>query len=422
MVEEAAPRATGRIRAAQPPRPSATTGRRLGDVPPTEAARIRTGIEELDHVLGGGLVRGSLVLVGGEPGIGKSTLVLQLSGHLAAAGRPTIYVSAEESPAQVRLRADRLAVDCDAVELLGETALDVILDTLEARRPELAVIDSIQTVWVDTVDGAPGNVSQVRECASRLQRWAKSSGCALFLVGHVTKGGGIAGPRMLEHVVDTVLYFEGEHTLDHRILRATKNRFGSVDEVGVFRMTGSGLDEVANPSALFLDAGELHPPGSATTALMEGTRPLLVEVQGLAAKAGYGTPQRVANGLDPRRLALLLAVLERRAGVAFSSLDVFLNVVGGLRLQETASDLAIAAALVSSVYDRPLRPHSVLIGELGLGGEVRPVGKLERRLAEAAQLGLTTAFVSARSSPPRGAMLEVVPVRSASDLLERAFV
>jgi DNA repair protein RadA/Sms len=398
-----------------------TPGRRIADIPVAETSRLSSGIQELDYVLGGGIVPGSLVLVGGEPGIGKSTLVLQLSGRLAARGLPVVYVSAEESPAQIRLRADRLADPCDAVELLGETSLDIILESVTARRPALVVIDSIQTVWVEELEGAPGSVGQVRECASRLMRWAKESGSAVFLVGHVTKGGGIAGPKTLEHIVDTVLYFEGENTLDHRILRATKNRFGSVDEIGVFRMTGTGLEPVENPSALFMNPDELHPSGSATTALMEGTRPLLVEVQALATKAGFGTPQRVANGLDPRRLALLLAVMEKRATVPFSQLDVFLNVVGGLRLQETASDLAIAAALASTVFDRPLASRSVFVGELGLGGEVRPVGQLDRRLSEAAQLGLTTAFVSARSAIPRGSPLHVVGVRSVGELLERMF-
>ena len=423
MVEEAAPRepAKRRLSARREVSAPLTPGRRIADIPLTDTARLPSGIQELDYVLGGGIVPGSLVLVGGEPGIGKSTLVLQLSGRLAARGIPVVYVSAEESPAQIRLRADRLADPCDAVELLGETSLDVILESVSARRPALVVIDSIQTVWVEDLEGAPGNVGQVRECASRLMRWAKESGSAVFLVGHVTKGGGIAGPKTLEHIVDTVLYFEGENTLDHRILRATKNRFGSVDEIGVFRMTGTGLDPVENPSALFMNADELHPSGSAITALMEGSRPLLVEVQALATKAGFGTPQRVANGLDPRRLALLLAVLEKRAAVPFSQLDVFLNVVGGLRLQETASDLAIVAALASSVFDRPLAQRSVFVGELGLGGEVRPVGQLDRRLSEAAQLGLTTAFVSARSAIPRGASLRVVGVRSVGELLERMF-
>ncbi|MFN8582857.1 MAG: DNA repair protein RadA [Gemmatimonadaceae bacterium] len=337
------------------PRASSAAVRRIADIPGTETSRVSSGIQELDYVLGGGIVPGSLVLVGGEPGIGKSTLVLQLSASLAARGMRVLYVSAEESPAQIRLRAERLEETCRDVALLGETSLDQILATATDERPALMVIDSIQTVYTEDLEGAPGNVGQVRECASRLMRWAKSSGCAVFLVGHVTKGGGIAGPKTLEHIVDTVLYFEGEHSLDHRVLRATKNRFGSVDEIGVFRMTARGLEAVENPSAMFVNMEDPHPSGSATAALMEGTRPLLVEIQGLATTAGFGTPQRVANGLDPRRFALLLAVLEKRASVPFSQLDVFLNVVGGLRLQETASDLAIAAAMASSVYDRAIR-------------------------------------------------------------------
>jgi DNA repair protein RadA/Sms len=272
------------------------------------------------------------------------------------------------------------------------------------------------------LEGAPGNVGQVRECAARLMRYAKSSGAAVIVVGHVTKGGGIAGPKTLEHIVDTVLYFEGEGTADHRVLRATKNRFGSVDEIGVFRMTEQGLTGVGNPSALFLGDREHRASGSATAALIEGTRPILVEVQALAAKAGFGTPQRVSTGFDARRLALLLAVLDKRTGVSFASLDVFVNVVGGLRMQEPAGDLSVAAALASSVYDRPLGPDTVFVGEVGLGGEIRPVSQTERRLAEAAQLGFRTAFVAARSTSDRNpAGLQVIAVESLQALFGRLF-
>jgi DNA repair protein RadA/Sms len=263
------------------------------------------------------------------------------------------------------------------------------------------VIDSIQTIYSSELEGAAGNVGQVRECAARLMRFAKESGCAVFIVGHVTKGGGVAGPKTLEHIVDTVLYFEGDGSLDFRVLRATKNRFGSVDEIGVFRMTSSGLEGVDNPSALFMGDGVLS-SGTAVTALIEGSRPVLVEIQALAAKAGYGTPQRVANGVDPRRLALLLAVLEKRSGLPVSQLDVFVNVAGGLRLTEPAGDLAIAAAIASSVYDVPLPRESVFIGELGLGGEIRTVSQAERRLAEAAQLGMKVAYVGSRGAANRG--------------------
>jgi len=285
----------------------------------------------------------------------------------------------------------------------------------------MLVVDSIQTMFTADLEGAPGNVGQVRECAARLMRFAKESGTAVVVVGHVTKGGGIAGPKALEHIVDTVLYFEGESTLDHRVLRATKNRFGSVDEIGVFRMTEAGLQPVENPSELFLGDRDVVASGSAVTSLLEGTRPVLVEVQALAAKAGFGTPQRVATGFDGRRLALLLAVLEKRAGLGFGQLDVFLNVVGGLRLQEPAGDLAVATALASSVFDKALGHELVFIGELGLGGEIRPVSQTERRLAEAANLGLKRAYVSARSRNVKVREMEVVPVATISDVFRKLF-
>ncbi|MCX5755227.1 MAG: DNA repair protein RadA [Gemmatimonadetes bacterium] len=393
---------------------------RVGDVSGSESTRIKTGIAEFDFVLGGGIVPGSLVLVGGEPGIGKSTILLQVAAELEARGSSTLYVSGEESPLQVKLRADRLGASAGRVSLLGETMLETVLATAEANPPVVMIIDSIQTIFTGDLEGAPGNVGQVRECAARLMRFAKERGVAVLLIGHVTKGGGIAGPKTLEHIVDTVLYFEGESSLDHRVLRATKNRFGSVDEIGVFRMTEGGLVPVENPSALFLGNREgHHASGSAITALIEGTRPVLVEVQALAAKAGFGTPQRVTTGFDGRRLALLLAVLERRAGISFSSLDVFLNVVGGARLQEPAGDLAVAAALASSVHDKPTDAHAVFIGEVGLGGEVRPVSQVERRLAEAEKMGMRTAYVATRSVParvPRG--LKVIGLGTLNDLFK----
>jgi len=290
------------------------------------------------------------------------------------------------------------------------------------RAPAVLIVASIQTGFTADLDGAPGNVGQVRECAARLMRFAKESGTAVLVVGHVTKGGGIAGPKTLEHIVDTVLYFEGESSLDHRVLRATKNRFGSVDEIGVFRMTERGLVPVANPSELFLGDRELASSGSAVTALLEGTRPVLVEVQALAAKAGFGTPQRVATGYDGRRLALLLAVLDKRAGISFAQLDVFLNVVGGLRMQEPSGDLAVTAALASSVYDRSLPSGALFVGEVGLGGEVRPVSQTERRLAEASNLGLGVAYLAERAVPRRApAGLQVIGVRTIADLFARLF-
>jgi DNA repair protein RadA/Sms len=321
------------------------------------------------------------------------------------------------------LRADRLDETAGDVELLAETNLETVIGTAVALAPDVLIVDSIQTLFTSDLEGAPGNVGQVRECAARLMRFAKESGTTVFVVGHVTKGGGIAGPKTLEHIVDTVLYFEGESSLDHRILRATKNRFGSVDEIGVFRMTERGLEAVANPSELFLGDRLSAASGSAVTALLEGTRPILIEVQALATKAGFGTPQRVSTGFDARRLALLLAVLEKRAGLSFGQLDVFLNVVGGVRVQEPAGDLAVAAALASSVYDRAIPVDAVFIGELGLGGEIRPVSQVERRVAEATNMGMKRVFVSERSMPKRaGAGTNgLVPVRTVHDLFQRLF-
>lgn len=395
---------------------------RLRDVRGSESERWRTGLGEFDFVLGGGIVPGSMVLVGGEPGIGKSTLLLQIAARMQHEGRSALYVSGEESPLQVKLRSDRLDESAADVMLLSETLLETVIATGTANAPDVMIVDSIQTVFTQDLEGAPGNVGQVRECAARLMRFAKESGTATFVVGHVTKGGGIAGPKTLEHIVDTVLYFEGESTLDHRILRATKNRFGSVDEIGVFRMTQGGLVAVANPSELFLGDRTSTASGSAVTALLEGTRPVLVEIQALAAKAGYGTPQRVATGYDGRRLALLLAVLDKRAGLNFSQLDVFLNVVGGVRLTEPSGDLAVAAALASSVYDRALPRDAVFLGEVGLGGEIRPVSQTERRLAEAAKMGMRTAFLAERGVPKRSvADIRAVPVRTIRELFERTF-
>ena len=399
---------------------AATT--RLRQVVGSEAARVRTGLDEFDFVLGGGIVPGSMVLVGGEPGIGKSTILLQVAARVNERGGSALYVTGEESPLQVKLRADRLGEGSGDVELLSETLLETVLATASARAPSVMIVDSIQTVFTADLEGAPGNVGQVRECAARLMRFAKESGTAVIVVGHVTKGGGIAGPKTLEHIVDTVLYFEGDSALDHRVLRATKNRFGSVDEIGVFRMSETGLSPVANPSELFLGDRLTTASGSAVTALLEGTRPVLVEVQALAAKAGFGTPQRVATGYDGRRLALLLAVLDKRAGLPFAQLDVFLNVVGGIRMQEPAGDLAVAASLASSVYDRALPADAVFLGEVGLGGEIRPVSQSERRLAEAAKMGMTTAYLSDRGVPRRSAAgIRAVGIRTVGDLFGSLF-
>lgn len=393
---------------------------KLRDVKGSEARRWKTAIAEFDFVLGGGIVPGSMILIGGEPGIGKSTLLLQVAGELENAGHSTLYASGEESALQVKLRADRLGGTAADVALLSETNLETILTTASSVAPAVLIVDSIQTIFTADLEGAPGNVGQVRECAARLMRYAKESGTTVFVVGHVTKGGGIAGPKTLEHIVDTVLYFEGEGSVDHRILRATKNRFGSVDEIGVFRMTSHGLDPIANPSELFVGERGARVSGSALTALLEGSRPLLVEVQALAAKAGYGTAQRVSTGFDGKRLALLLAVLEKRAGLPFGLLDVFINIVGGIRINEPSADLAVAAALASTVQDRPLPVDSAFVGEIGLGGEVRPVSQTDRRIAEAANMGLKRIYVAKRGSSGRHASgIEVRTVESVSDLFSQ---
>ena len=419
MVEEAVAKGKGRMGGWTDRRivPSAHPPIRLSAVSGETVERWRTGIDEFDFVLGGGVVPASVVLVGGEPGIGKSTLLLQVAARLEAAGIATLYVSGEESPQQLRMRASRLTEDAGAVQVLGETHLESVLHHAAAARARVVFLDSIQTTYTEELEGAPGNVGQVRECAARLMRFAKEAGPAVFLVGHVTKGGGIAGPRTLEHIVDTVLYFEGEPTLDHRILRAVKNRFGSVDEIGVFRMTATGLEPVPDPAATFLAGRHTGVSGSAVTALMEGTRPMLVEVQALASKAGFGTPQRVATGLDQRRLAVLLAVLERRGALPVAALDVFVNVTGGVRLLEPSSDLAVLAALVSSVHDRPAPADALFLGEVGLGGEVRPVAGLERRLAEAERQGFTRVFLSSRSKVAAG--LQVVAIEHVGELARR---
>ncbi|HSJ33013.1 MAG TPA: DNA repair protein RadA [Longimicrobiales bacterium] len=394
----------------------------LEDVTGGETLRWSTGMRELDFVLGGGVVPGSIVLVGGEPGIGKSTLLLQAAARLHAGGRSTLYVSGEESAAQVRMRADRLTESAGQVTFLGETRLESILESMSRQRPDALFVDSIQTVYSDDIDGAAGNVTQVRECAARLQRFAKQSGAAVFLIGHVTKGGSVAGPKTLEHIVDTVLYFEETGQLDHRVLRSTKNRFGAAEEIGVFRMTARGLEPVLNPSELFLQDRTSGVSGTAVAAVIEGTRPLLVEVQALCTRASYGAPQRVTTGFDRQRLALLLAVLEKRAGIDFSALDVFVNVVGGVRIVETASDAALVAALASSVYDRGLNATSVFLGEAGLGGELRPIGQIERRLAEASRMGFERAYVPARAvSAAKQTNIEVTGVNTVGELIAQLF-
>ncbi|MAM61165.1 DNA repair protein RadA [Maritimibacter sp. UBA3975] len=371
----------------------------LSDLSSTEAPPPRTesGVAEFDRVLGGGLVPASAVLVGGDPGIGKSTLLLQAAAHFARAGLKTLYVSGEEASAQVRMRAQRLGLADAPVKLAAETNLRDILTTLEEERPGLAIIDSIQTMWADNVDSAPGSVSQVRAAAHELVTFAKRRGMAVILVGHVTKEGQIAGPRVVEHMVDTVLYFEGERGHQFRILRAVKNRFGPADEIGVFEMTGGGLAEVANPSALFLSDRDEPAPGAAVFAGIEGTRPVLVEFQCLVAPSPLSQPRRSVLGWDGGRLAMILAVLEARCGIPFAGLDVYLNVAGGMRVGEPAADLAVACALLSAREDVAIPRDTVVFGEISLSGALRPVGQTENRLKEAQKLGFTSAIAPARS-------------------------
>jgi len=361
---------------------------RLGDVQVAEAARLATGVPELDRVLGGGLVPASLVLLGGEPGVGKSTLLLSALGAVARRGRDALLVTGEESVAQVRLRAERLG-GTDEVRILAETELDAVCATLEREKPAVCVIDSVQTLYAGELGSAPGSVAQVREAASRLLRVAKQSGVATVLVGHVTKDGAVAGPRVLEHLVDCVLQFEGDRYHAHRILRATKNRFGSTNELGVFEMTASGLVGVPDPSALFgrTRAGEV---GAAVAVALEGTRPLLLEVQALVSRTDLAMPRRVGTGVDPKRLAMIVAVLGRHAGVPLGAADVFVNVAGGVRIDEPGADLAVALAIASAARSVPLREGMASFGELGLTGRLREAAQAERRLAECTKLGVVT--------------------------------
>ncbi|WBQ14024.1 DNA repair protein RadA [Hyphomonadaceae bacterium BL14] len=387
----------------------------LGSETP-DPPRLVTGIDELDRVAGGGLVPGSAILVGGDPGIGKSTLLLQAAARLAYAGASTVYISGEEAAGQVRRRARRLGLADSPVRLAAETSLEVILDGLRKESPDVAVLDSIQTLWSDQLAAAPGTVAQVRACAQELVRFAKKRNTVVVLVGHVTKDGQIAGPRVVEHMVDAVLYFEGERTHQFRILRAVKNRFGPADEIGVFEMAESGLQEVSNPSALFLDGRGANTSGAAVFAGMEGTRPVLTEIQALVAPAAFGTPRRAVVGWDSGRLAMVLAVLEARCGLGFGGRDVYLNVAGGLKIAEPAADLAVAAALISSFLDTPLPGDGVVFGEIALSGDVRPVGRTEARLKEAAKLGFNRALAPQGAD---GAGLRIDSVDTVQALVRR---
>ena len=392
----------------------------LADAPAERIDRIPTGLVELDRVTGGGIVPGSALLIGGEPGIGKSTLLLQVAAAFAMAGRHAIYFTGEEAATQLRLRAERLGLAEAPVAIACETNLSNILATLaESRPPDLVIVDSIQTLWADGIEAAAGTVSQVRAATQMLVRLAKTRGPALLLVGHITKDGQIAGPKVIEHMVDTVLYFEGDRGHAFRILRATKNRFGATDEIGVFEMAASGLREIANPSELFLGERLASSPGSAVFAGMEGSRPILVEIQALVVPSGLGTPRRAVVGWDANRLAMLLAVLDARSGISFSQHDVYLNVAGGLRITEPAADLAAAAALLSSISNLALGPYEVYFGEISLSGAVRPAGHMASRLKEARKLGFKRAVLPAAGElDTSGLQLTLSRVAHVADLAE----
>jgi DNA repair protein RadA/Sms len=394
----------------------------LAEVQVTEEDRLRCGIGELDRVLGGGVVPGSLTLIGGDPGIGKSTLLLQAVDRLAASGT-ALYVTAEESTRQVKLRGDRLGVSAANLYLLAETALESVLERVRELKPAFLVVDSIQTIFTAALESAPGSVSQVRECAARLMQLAKGEGVPTFIVGHVTKDGAIAGPRMLEHLVDTVLYFEGDPGHPYRILRAVKNRFGSTNEIGVFAMNEAGLQEVANPSELFLAERPIGAAGSAVVPSLEGSRPILVELQALVSGSSLGNPRRTTMGIDHNRVSLLVAVLEKKVGLSLLAQDIFLNVAGGVRLVEPAVDLGVLAALASSHRNRPLPARTILFGEVGLAGEVRAVSRPELRIKEAARLGFDRCLLPAGNlknlERPQG--MRLLGVRSAEEALDQLF-
>lgn len=431
MVEEIIPAAMPSKGSARGLTSAVSQPRRLSEVSGDAEERLMLPMNEFARVLGGGVVPGSIVLVGGDPGIGKSTLVLQMAAEMAKQGR-VLYVSGEESERQIRMRALRLLKPVDGGEpsvpeelyLVTETNLDVILNHVATVKPTLLIVDSIQTVYLPGLESTAGSVTQVRECAARLRELAKSSGMAVFIIGHVTKEGVIAGPRVLEHIVDTVLYLEGDRFLSFRLLRSVKNRFGATSEVGVFEMRERGMIEVSNPSEAFLAERMVNAPGSAIAVTMEGTRPLLVEVQGLTSPSNLGNPRRTPNGVDINRLLLIVAVLTRRLGLRLADQDVFANVVGGLRIEEPAADLALAAAITSSLKDLPVRADAVLIGEIGLSGELRRVGHMATRLNEAAKLGFKVAIVPRRISKaePLPDNIQIQEARSLREALNLALL
>lgn len=384
---------------------------RLDEVEVGEEPRIVTGINEFDRVLGGGIMPGSIILVGGDPGVGKSTLMAQMCVGLGE--RSILYVTGEESLRQIKLRADRLNVSASGLRLMAETNLDLIVRSIRDMSPDVAIVDSIQTTYQPEIESAPGSVTQVRECTAVLMQLAKSSGVAIFVVGHVTKEGAIAGPKVLEHMVDTVLQFEGERTHLYRILRTAKNRYGSTNEIGVFEMGEQGLVEVANPSSVFLSERSYGSSGSVVTATMEGTRPILVEAQALVTPTSYGVPQRSATGFDYKRLQMLLAVLEKRLGLGLGQYDVFVNIAGGVRVDDPAVDMAVASAIVSSFRDIPADSQTVVVGEIGLGGEIRTVAQVDQRIAEAAKLGFKS-FVLPGSNTRKATRREGIELKGVS--------
>lgn len=395
-----------------------TTVQSLGEVAAEDYPRVPSGSAELDRVLGGGLVPGAVILLGGDPGIGKSTLLLQTMGDLAAKSK-VLYVSGEESAQQIALRGKRLGVELKDVRLLTEIQLEKVQNAMAGEKPQIAVIDSIQTLYSENLQSAPGSVAQVRECAAQLTRYAKQNNVTLLMIGHVTKEGALAGPRVLEHIVDTVLYFEGDTHSSFRLIRAFKNRFGAVNELGVFAMTDKGLREVTNPSAMFLSRHEAAVPGTCVLVTQEGSRPLLVEIQALVDSAQGVSPRRLSVGLEQNRLAMLLAVLHRHAGLTSSDQDVFINAVGGVRISEPAADLAVLLAIMSSLRNKPLPDKMVVFGEVGLAGEIRPVQRGQERLKEAAKLGFTRALIPAGNAPKQPVEgLEIVAVSRLADAVE----
>ena len=389
--------------------------KKLREIDSTIEARIRTGVKEFDRVLGGGIVEGSLILLSGDPGIGKSTILLQICQQLGKE-RSVLYVSGEESARQIKLRADRLEVNSDNLYILTQTDAAIIAETVRAERPGLVIIDSIQTMMLDEISSTAGSITQVRECTNLFMRLAKSLGIPIFIVGHVNKDGAIAGPKVLEHIVDTVLYFEGERNYSYRILRSAKNRFGSTNEIGVFEMTQTGLQEVPNPSLLMLSGRPKNTSGTCVACTMEGSRPILAEVQGLVTASGFGTPRRMCTGFDYNRMNMIIAVLEKRAGYFFNGMDTYLNVIGGLKLYEPAADLSVAMALVSSLKEEVVDEHTLAFGEIGLAGEIRAVNNCEQRITEAQRLGFTRCIIPFHNykslSKAVRTCIDVVPVRT----------